>query len=61
MARAAGSGIDVRWRNSQPPTRVVMSWVVVWDSMGTDCGQFDRVRDVDKIRTRSVGYRYDLN
>jgi hypothetical protein len=61
MAMAAGTGIDVRWRNSQPPTRVVASGGVVWDSMGTDSRQFDRVRDVDKIRTRSVGYRNDLN
>src|SRR3954454_19692658 len=27
------------------------------DWVGTDSGQFDRVREVDKIRTSSVGYR----
>ena len=56
MAMATGSGSDVRWRNSQPPSRVR-----VWSGVGsaTDSGQFDRVREVDKIRTSSVGYRHD--
>jgi hypothetical protein len=30
--------------------------VVSGDSVGTDSGQFDRVREVDKIRTSSVGH-----
>src|SRR5439155_9636066 len=51
IATATGSGRAVRWRNSQPP-----SWIVVSGSICTDSGQFDRVRDVGKIRTTSVVY-----
>ena len=58
MAMAIGSGNEVRWRKSQPPSRVVVSWVKMGDSVGTDPSQFDRVREVDKIRTSSVVYRH---
>ena len=46
MASATGRGTDVRCRKSQPPSRVRVS-----ESVCTNSGQFDRVREVDKIRT----------
>src|SRR6476660_4359615 len=52
MASATGKGSEVRCRKSQPPRRVRMS-----ESVSTNSGQFDRVGEVDKIRTESVVYR----
>src|SRR5438132_13455026 len=52
MATATGRGSEVRCRKSQPPSRVKVS-----ESVCTNSGQFDRVGEVDKIRTYSVVYR----